>query len=375
MDVDVRERAEAALAAIGADWSADAIETDMLDFKQTPEGTDRRAPGKFLKDLAESAVCFANGEGGVLLIGVRDRAATRADAIVGVDVAKWSIDELVANVHSRTSPSITPYPYVLEVDGRTVYALGIARGSDVYSTTEGVYKIRLQDRCLPLEGQQLRGLRALRQGHDWSAEACGAEWKDLSRAALERGARLLALAGQDELARLAGSDPAAFCKATGLAAVDGTPNRAAVLLYGDPAALRAIPEWGVNVQTRPSLGGDPRILMRADETSMPLVLLLDHLIEILAPWRKATSSVRARSRSNSSTIPQMRSERSSPTRSRTVTGRRVASSRSCTVQTNSSSPAQVGCFRPCASTGCCTMQPRRGTERSLPIWRACVSPR
>lgn len=85
-----REQAEAAIALIGDAWNADAVENLALDFKQTPAGGDRRAPQKFLKDLAESVVCFANGEGdGVLLIGVKNRAATRDEALIGVDVSKW----------------------------------------------------------------------------------------------------------------------------------------------------------------------------------------------------------------------------------------------------------------------------------------------
>jgi ATP-dependent DNA helicase RecG len=279
--VNPRELAEAAVGEIGDAWSASEQETQYLDFKQTPSGGDRRAPEKFYKDLAETAVAFANSEGGVLVLGIRDRAATRADALVGVDVHKWPIADFVTKLHARTSPPITVQPHTIEVDGKVVYAIGVPEGRDVYSTTEGVYKIRLNDQTAPLEGQQLRGLRSLRQGVDWSAERAQAEWTDLSRAALERGSELLALVGQDELSRLALSDVPAFGRATGLEAKGGGPNRAAILLYGAPASLRAIPEWGVNVQTRPSPGGDPRILMRRDDTRLPLVLLIDYLLGVI----------------------------------------------------------------------------------------------
>ncbi|WP_104132183.1 RNA-binding domain-containing protein [Cryobacterium sp. M91] len=275
----VREEAESALAEIGDGWDADSLGGTRLDFKQTPPSGDRRAPEKFLKDLAESVVCFANAQnGGILIIGVKDKAATRSEAIVGVDTTKWLINDIVNNMHARTSPSITVHPHTLIVDGKSILVLGVPDGSDVYSTTEGFYKIRLNDRCVALEGEQLRGLRAIRQGRDWSAEPASIEWSQLSRAAIERGAQLLSLNGNDELASIALSDFPAFAKATELATANGGPNRAAVLLYGNPEALKTIFQWGVSVQSRPSLGGDPRILMRRDDTSLPLVLLLDQLL-------------------------------------------------------------------------------------------------
>jgi len=274
--------AEAALAVIDGSWAADQHENANLDYKQTPDSPDSRAPEKFLKDLAESAVCFANGTGGTLVIGVRDKAPSRESAIVGVNPAKWNLEDLVHSIYSRTSPAINAQPLALNIDGKIVYALHIPEGRDVYSTTEGVYKVRVGNSCRPLEGQQLRGLRTLRHGLDWSSEPSGVEWRDLSRAALERGAQLLSLVGSDELANLALTDTAAFGRATHLEASDHSPNRAAVLLYGTPRALNRIPEWGINVQTRPSPGSDPRVLMRRDETSLPLVLLIERLLETLS---------------------------------------------------------------------------------------------
>ncbi len=98
----------AVLAGISDGWDATASETDALDFKQTPDSAgdkDRRAPERFVKDLAESVVCFSNGpREGALVIGVRNKAAARVDAIPGVDPARWDINDLVAKWSGRTSP-------------------------------------------------------------------------------------------------------------------------------------------------------------------------------------------------------------------------------------------------------------------------------
>ncbi len=282
------------LAGIGDGWDASAVETAAVDFKQTPDSagdSDRRAPEKFVKDLAESAVCFANGPSeGALVIGVRNKAATREGAIVGLDLMRWDVHDLVHKIYARTSPAITCRATVLEVEGRAVLVLVVPEGRDVYSTTEGVYKQRLHDKCLPLEGQQLRGLRALRQRYDWSAEPSGFDPSALSRAALEQAARRLRDIGSDDLAALAETDPGAFCDATGLRSGGVSEvNRAAVLLYGTTRALQSMPQWGVNVQTRDSPGGEPRILLRRQTSDVPLVLLLDRLIETIGTLAKSLS--------------------------------------------------------------------------------------
>lgn len=232
------------LAAVATAWDAGRHEHEAIDFKQTPDSagnSGRRAPEKFIKDLAETVVRFSNGPSeGAIVIGVRNKAATRDEAIAGVDATRWEVQDLVQQILARTSPSITVRPTVLDIDGKVIYVLAVPEGRTVYSTTEGIYKMRLHDRCMPLEGEQLRGLRALRQNYDWSADPSEYDAASLSRAALERAARRLRDIGQDETAALADSDPVAFCRATGLWTGTGV-NRAAILLYGTTSARNPCP--------------------------------------------------------------------------------------------------------------------------------------
>ncbi|MFF9311136.1 RNA-binding domain-containing protein [Streptomyces sp. NPDC014748] len=277
------DAADSALASIGDGWDADRSEHGALDFKETPDtsgDTGKNARKKFHELLAETAVCFANSEGGAIVIGVKDRAPDRASALPGVP-SKYTPEELVDAIFERTSPAITCRPVVREVDGVRIIVLLVPKGSGVHSTSLGVYKIRLNDRCVPLGGDQLRGLRALREHYDWSAQPSGVGIEGLSRAALERAASLLFRSGYDDLARLAENDPTAFCKSTRLLSGDKV-TRAAVLLYGNPGALRSeIAEWGVNVQSRETPGSDPQILLRRDSIDVPLIFLLDQVIALV----------------------------------------------------------------------------------------------
>ena len=60
------------------------MESTTLDFK-----TVGRSIGDALKDLAEAAACFANAEGGTIIVGVRD-AIAGAEAFVGSPLLSWT---------------------------------------------------------------------------------------------------------------------------------------------------------------------------------------------------------------------------------------------------------------------------------------------
>lgn len=279
--MELLREVEAVLRSIGDDWNADNAEHGMLDFKETPEtsgDTGKHARKRFAELLAETAVCFANAQGGAIVVGVRDRAATRADAIAGI--GSYTGEQLNDLIFERTAPPIICRAAAIDVDGKDVVALLVPPGESVHSTTQGVYKFRLNDRCVPLAGDRLRGLRALRERYDWTAEPTELGVESLSRAALERASERLAQFRNDDLARMALDAPRDFCSATGLMVGDRLTN-AAILLYGTPKALRsAIPNWGVNAQSRETSGSEPKMLMRPYDTDLCLVLLLDHLITL-----------------------------------------------------------------------------------------------
>ena len=68
----------------------DQGEGQRLDFKRGVPST---------KDLAEMAICFANGEGGRLLLGVDDEGD-----IVGC--VSYDIPHLLSSVYRATAPSL-----------------------------------------------------------------------------------------------------------------------------------------------------------------------------------------------------------------------------------------------------------------------------
>lgn len=282
---DVLDIARTALEQIGVDWSASEHERELLDFKETPEtagrGLDQPPSGhrkRFFTKLADTAACLANGRGGVIVLGVRNKAPDRATALQGADSVRYPVETLRREIYNRTRPGLPVDALEETPDGVRIIFIRVPVGVEIYSTTGGNFKHRVGDQCQPLDAITMRGLRAARGSYDWTAEASGVGVERISSVALDDAAARLRRGGHPDLAAVAERDPRQFLRDTGL--VDGDRvRRAGVLLYGDEQALEGeIDEWGVLLRTAPSPGSEGSVLMRRDQARRPLVLLLDEIL-------------------------------------------------------------------------------------------------
>lgn len=270
-------------------WSATEHERESIDFKETPGTTAtpahaRKAAGERLRtEIVETAVSFANARGGTIVLGVRDKATSRQRVVPGVDLDRWSPDDVRDLIHARTAPHLLADVAVEIVHERPVLLVRVAAGSEIYGTTSGVFKHRHGDRNLPLDDATMRALRAARGRYDWSGEVVDAGPEAVSRAALEEAAARLRRRGLGDLAAVAEDDPRQFLADTGLLDRSGRLKRAGLLLYGNEAGLREhISNWGVLLRTTPTPGSEGTILLRRDDARRPLVLLLDDLLDRLS---------------------------------------------------------------------------------------------
>jgi ATP-dependent DNA helicase RecG len=284
---DALELARQAIAGIGSGWEASDHERELLDFKETPETAGREAPAvgsgrkRFFLTLADTAACLANGRGGVIVLGVRDRAPDRAAALQGVD-KRYVPEQLRREIYNRTSPGLPVDASEETVDGARLILLRIPTGVEIHSTTGGTFKHRVGDQCQPLDSLTMRGLRAARGAYDWTALPSHKGPDAVSVAALDEAASRLQRRGDFELATAARADPSQFLRDTGLVA-EGKLTRAGILLYGSEEALRTeIAEWGVILRTAPSPGSEGTVLMRREDARRPLVLLLDEILARLS---------------------------------------------------------------------------------------------
>jgi ATP-dependent DNA helicase RecG len=284
--------AENVIRSIGDGWAASKTELQWLDFKETPdtalpvEVRAKRNLGKarkeFLALTAETAACLANAQGGVIVLGIRDAAPTRADAIQGVPAA-YSPEGLRLAIYNGTSPALTAAVHERTVDGRRVLLVDVPIGAVVHATTGGAYKWRVEDRCEPIGPDTMRSIAAARGIYDWSGELSDFGPDALSTAGLAAAADRLRDVGQDELARQADEDREQFLRSCELLE-RGRVRNAALLLYGGERALTTlVADWGAIVTTASSAGSEGTVLLRREDARRrPLVLLIEDVLARLA---------------------------------------------------------------------------------------------
>ena len=114
--------------------------------------------------LARDCVCFANGAGGRLLIGIEDgESLPPAGQVVVPDVLdrlRKRIGELTVNVQAL--PSLQR-----AANGGEFIELVIERSPGVASTSDGRYFLRVADSCLPVLGDDVLRLANERPGRPW----------------------------------------------------------------------------------------------------------------------------------------------------------------------------------------------------------------
>ncbi|MBK7782557.1 MAG: putative DNA binding domain-containing protein [Ardenticatenia bacterium] len=130
-------------------------------------------------DLARTCVCFANSAGGRVLIGIEDgEAVPPVQQTVPADLldkVRKRIGELTVNVQAL--PSLRR-----DANGGEFVELLVERSSNVASTADGRYFLRVADACVPVVGDDVLRLANERPGRPWEAMDSG-----VARAAADAG--------------------------------------------------------------------------------------------------------------------------------------------------------------------------------------------
>jgi len=135
----------------------DQGEGQRLDFKRGVPST---------KDLAEMVVCFANAEGGRLLLGVNSEGD-----IVGC--GSYDIAHSLSSIHRVTEPSLTVDIQEVDTLHGTVLVVSVPRTPFVHATSGGVYRKRVGRECLPMSPQDIIAQQAERVTLDYSTTPAG----------------------------------------------------------------------------------------------------------------------------------------------------------------------------------------------------------
>ncbi len=208
------------------------IEDQYTDLKSLRTITTKNAEWN---SLAQDCVCFANGSGGRLLIGIEDgETLPPAGQVVPpelVDRLRKRIGELTVNVQAL--PSV-----IRAENGGEYIELTIDRSPGVASTRDGRYFLRVGDTCQPVLGDDVLRLANERPGRPWETME-----SDVPRGSADAGKLNRFVAGIRGSDRVKDSvkekSPDELLTHYGLAQ-GATLTRLGVLLLGSTASRRAL---------------------------------------------------------------------------------------------------------------------------------------
>lgn len=227
------------------------------------------------KELARVVACLANGDGGVLLIGVEDdgtvigarpRHGTRTDPA-----------RVAAYVQANTEPALAVEVAVEIIDKREIIRVDVPRADPgPVGTKLGVFTRRVLDTtghpaCVPMTPHEIVSMGMVTRGQDFAAaQARGATLADLDPAEFDRFRKLCRTAGDD----LGGLSDIDILRALGLVPLNEPVSLGAILLFGTEESLQ---RWVPNAEC---LFQD----LRADNMSAN--------VRIMAPLLRAAEELR-----------------------------------------------------------------------------------
>lgn len=230
-----------------------------------------------------AVVCLANGDGGVVLVGVDDDGTVKGAPHRHDDRTDPARTEaLIAN---RTAPPLPVAVSVFDLDGKDVIVVEVdAPSGGLVATTSGRYLRRVtgvdgKPECLPMQPHETVARVTSLGDRDLSALPLpSASEHDLAGSELQRFRDLAATGGDRVLGGLSDQD---LLSALGFRTVDGDLTVGALLCFGTESAIQRL------VPTHESAF---QVLDRLDRVQSnriarsPLIKTMVDLVEAVAPY-------------------------------------------------------------------------------------------
>jgi ATP-dependent DNA helicase RecG len=197
-------------------------------------------------ELVETVVCLANGEGGVLLIGVDDDG-TVTGARPRHEAGITDPRRLTALIANRTRPSLSVRCSIVALPEGDVIAIQVDEAPTPVGTVDGRYVRRAivgrgEPGCLPLHFHEMQAHLADRGVLDYAAlTVVGASWDDLDPLEFERFRRLIRESGGQGDSALLSLPDLELAKSLGVVDANHAVRAiraGALLLFGREEALR-----------------------------------------------------------------------------------------------------------------------------------------
>lgn len=160
---------------------ADELENQHLEFKEW----NLKSFKDSADEVVEMAVCMANGGGGTVVFGVKDKVIGLEHTILGVP-REVDVFRLQSTVYDSTDPHLTPNFESFEYHGQRLLLMHVLPVFPYATTTSGKGLKRIGKDCKALTGSMRLEAEILSGKYDFSDQPIRKKWHDLvSHAAME----------------------------------------------------------------------------------------------------------------------------------------------------------------------------------------------
>jgi ATP-dependent DNA helicase RecG len=247
------------------------LENGELDFKQQP-----RSKADAIRTLVGAAVCFANGEGGTIIMGVADKPGGH-EAFAGCDLDAGTVQR---RIHELTEPPLMVAARTERHYGASLLIVDVLRSFELHADKQGRATRRIGTNCVPILPQEHQRMREERMGLDWSSQPSSRTAADIVPRALLAAREALSNLTDDRqgLADVSDQD---LLRSLGVVDADDRLLRAGEVLLCEP------PSRGPTLvyQHRATPGGEATAVERI---AQPLILAFERVMELVWARRNVT---------------------------------------------------------------------------------------
>lgn len=139
------------------------IEDKNRDYKSLRKALGKQAD---LRSLAETCVCFANAQGGEIVIGIEDKQS-EPPSLQKVNITE--VNEVIKKLRSLTDGvGIVDQEIIQHENGGQYFSITILPSMRTIATTaNGKVFIRVSDNCFPVKSEELTRLAAEKTAFQW----------------------------------------------------------------------------------------------------------------------------------------------------------------------------------------------------------------
>ncbi|MDO5032649.1 RNA-binding domain-containing protein [Corynebacterium sp.] len=184
-----------ALDAIWKGENADAVESEVLEFKEDPAALpdEKRRGGNpeaaIIEKLIDESVCLANGDSssGHIILGVSDKVGG-PEGFSGTSMDPQSIEKKIFN---GTKPNLRVEATEIEFHGTRLIVIRVPEALTFYQRTRGQASRRVGTSCEPVSEETRRAIALARANPDYSNTLSTRSVEDIDLLSLAEARRLL----------------------------------------------------------------------------------------------------------------------------------------------------------------------------------------